>query len=1156
MKKNRILTYIILFLPILITIGFSSWIIVYTFEFEPTYKASPVSSLYDFSQTVIYNAEEQVPKPKDGVTITGNISYEYKLEKDTIYKSGKPINAGSYDVKITISNSDINGTCQVKFIINKKRINFTNQTISIAHGDGKCEPYWQSVQKYVKSQISFVDEKNAAVSSTEIMPSDINFEGMHNGVFSYGKVEVSVTDKTSSDMIGSTYVASITLNEQIADNYEFINGNQIYIKYKTVNLNGSLFTIEDAILAGSGDMTLVGGKIGDMINTYVKTCFSLVLNTKNYTISNRQLKVPYNSSGTTLTQKYEEGISEVYSVLYIPKGIRITLESNSSIVVCGYMYQGGQIQNRGVVMNHGDIYLKSSKYYSYGFTKGTGYMELDSNSEAVDVFMIYDWPGADEAINLKDGKAFPVKEWSVHNIACTIKFSHNALYNSVSFVAVLNGWITIPIDGLYIVGKTNTSKCLFRPTGSSSSSDYIIKTATIPNDTITESNQKYGQKDKIEIYGDYEDSNVEISVSGYGSFATSTSIAIPISYFDITVTEGTLNLTNSSYIFQNNTSKLIIESEAILKIDGDAYVAFLNDSVLTLRGTLKGTGTFGGIIDTDVTNAVVEIKNFYKDGIVLKTGPTTFDDKIESTAIGYIWQNNEISAEHVAFNNSYIYISKKIGSKYYFEGSLNYNLYTINYYLNGNYNNGLEEIDEEIVTETFPSFDETYIIGSNNLISREKTFYVIEGWYTDTSFSKESKFSSATLTKSDSSLTLYAKWIEKKFSFIYIVEYEDSATCERVNINIDASISNQMKSITKSSFNNGDIAINTTVTYLDKYFNGWYIGNTDNEQLKIGFSLSYEYFNSYVEQSGYDTIYLYCLFKDFVTYTVVYENVMTEVTGADTIQIQSNENLTLPNTSVYNSKNTILNYYAYWSFASYTDTISDFENNDPTYVINGIKISALISQIETYNNTQTDSAKKINLIDNKIVIYGKMKEKDYKVTDLRVDLYDSQIEQVTYYYNSGGVHTIPTGDSLKKDGFVYKEIDITGGTAGENNTLIIHENATIKIKYYKIITVSVTIKGFTDGVGSASVTIDKIYDSTTGIGGSITVTSSSTITTIQGAKITQIYAKTTFIGGTASISYQIGSSTTQSLESPSGRNQSKTHNISVEITADSNVSII
>ena len=190
---------------------------MYTFEFEPVYKANPVSSLFDYSQTVIYNAAEQVPKPKDGVTISGNISYEYKLEKDTTFISGKPINVGTYDVKITISNSDINGTCQVKFTINKKRINFVNQTISIGHGDGKCDPYWQSVQAYVKSQISFVDEKNVAVSNTEIVPSDINFDGMHNGVFSYGTVGVSVTDKTKSDMIGSTYVASITLNEQIAE---------------------------------------------------------------------------------------------------------------------------------------------------------------------------------------------------------------------------------------------------------------------------------------------------------------------------------------------------------------------------------------------------------------------------------------------------------------------------------------------------------------------------------------------------------------------------------------------------------------------------------------------------------------------------------------------------------------------------------------------------------------------------------------------------------------------------------------------------------------------------------------------------------------------------------------------------------------------------
>lgn len=1086
---------------------------MYTFEFEPVYKANPVSSLFNYSQTVIYNAAEQVPKPKDGVTISGNISYEYKLEKDTTFISGKPINVGTYDVKITISNSDINGTCQVKFTINKKRINFVNQTISIGHGDGKCEPYWQSVQTYVKSQISFVDEKNVAVSNTEIVPSDINFDGMHNGVFSYGTVGVSVIDKTKSDMIGSTYVASITLNEQIAGNYEFINGNQIYIKYKTVNLNGTLYTIEDAILAGSGDMTLVGGKTGDMVNTYVKTCFSLVLKTKAYTITNRKLKIPYDSSGTELTRKYEAGTDQVYSALYIPDGITINLESNSSIVVCGYMYQGGLIYNRGVVMNHGEIYLKSSKYYSYGFTKGTGLIELDGNSEAMDVFRLYDWPGADEAVSLKDANAFPVKQWSVHNIACNIKFMKNAIFNSISYVVIANGRGKIPIDDIFIIGNTSSSKCLFRPTSSSSNSDYIIKSTTIPNDTITTSNQKYGQKDKIELHGDYEDKTVQVSVKyliiDY-SFGTNTSMAVPLSNFDVAVSEGTLKLSNSSYIFQNSNSNIVVEEEAVLQIDGNAYVALLNNASMKLRGTLKGTGTFGGIIDTDVTNAVIEISNLYKEGIVLKTSSTAYDNTIKCTSTGYIWQNNAISTDRVAFSNGSIYISKNSGSKYYFEGSTQYNTYTINYYLNGNYNNGLTDTTEEKKSVSVPSFEDTYFIDETSLIEETKTFYKIEGWYTDTTFSKESKFSSTTLTKTNTTLTLYAKWIEKQFSFVYTVEYENSATGEKTDIsknNSDVKFYNKMDNITISSFKDGRLNITTTVSYLDKYFNGWYIGNTDNEQLKIGSLLLYDHFIEYVEQSGFDVIYLYCLFKDFVTYTVVFENVLADVTGAETIQIQSNENLTLPNTSVYNGNNTILNYYAYWSFASYNDTFADFENNDPTYVVNGIKISALISQIEAYNKTQTDNTKKISLTDNKIVIYGKMAEKDYKVTDLRVDLYDSQIESVTYYYNSGGIHTIPTGDSLKKDGYVYKETTITGGTTGENNTLIINGDATIKVKYYKIITVTITITtDYQVGVASGSVSIDKTYDSNSGIGEPTTVNSSTTITTIQGAYITEMKA--------------------------------------------------
>jgi hypothetical protein len=122
MKKNKIIFLLGILIPLLFTIGFSSWIIMYSFEFTPNYLNNPVSDLFEFSSSTEYNGEEQVPSPKNGIVISGDISYEYKLTTETEFVSGKPINAGSYDIKIFISNSDINGECRVKFTITKRKI--------------------------------------------------------------------------------------------------------------------------------------------------------------------------------------------------------------------------------------------------------------------------------------------------------------------------------------------------------------------------------------------------------------------------------------------------------------------------------------------------------------------------------------------------------------------------------------------------------------------------------------------------------------------------------------------------------------------------------------------------------------------------------------------------------------------------------------------------------------------------------------------------------------------------------------------------------------------------------------------------------------------------------------------------------------------------
>ena len=158
MKKKKVLTLLILMIPLLFTIGFSSWIITYSFTFTPDYKDSGISSLFNLENSTEYNGSEQVPAPKDGVVITGDIAYEYKLQGTNTFTSGKPINAGDYDIKITITNSTLNGTCQVKFTITKKQVKLSTNAVNINYGD--CDRYWSAMGAHIKSSIKFLDKNN------------------------------------------------------------------------------------------------------------------------------------------------------------------------------------------------------------------------------------------------------------------------------------------------------------------------------------------------------------------------------------------------------------------------------------------------------------------------------------------------------------------------------------------------------------------------------------------------------------------------------------------------------------------------------------------------------------------------------------------------------------------------------------------------------------------------------------------------------------------------------------------------------------------------------------------------------------------------------------------------------------------------------------
>ena len=141
------------------------------------------------------------------------------------------------------------------------------------------------------------------------------------------------------------------------------------------------------------------------------------------------------------------------------------------------------------------------------------------------------------------------------------------------------------------------------------------------------------QKDIIEIYGDYEDEELSISMKVTimtVNFKTSTSISASMGYMDVIVKSGSnLSLSMSDYVFMPGT-KIVIEEGATVNVGANVDVAMLGvadvssftsaagfgnsarfidkvDSYILVNGTLNVTGNIGGIINTSAPGAMLTL---------------------------------------------------------------------------------------------------------------------------------------------------------------------------------------------------------------------------------------------------------------------------------------------------------------------------------------------------------------------------------------------------------------------------------------------------------------------------------------------------------------------------------------------------------------------
>ena len=707
----------------------------------------------------------------------------------------------------------------------------------------------------------FTDYQITCKDGTEIDHSTtFSISYMENGVYYYGdstgKDTTGLKAGPLANVVGSTYLAYITINDienYILENIDaagtYVDGNSGYVafQYKTVVVGSTYYTIEEAINYANSTTCTFRTKGNE--TTYVETCFTRkdfsgiitgYSDNYTYTVGNGStLLVSYKDDTTKTNEKLTDdaGLSNVvYSVLTVPSGV--TLNINSELTVGAYINavnttinRTSQITRRGVVLNNGIINMNAnSSVYSFGYIKGSGKLNLKASSTAYDFMAMYDFPGGNNSSNIKD-TTFPVNAWSCHNIACSTEVAYNSSYKAYYKVTMSN---VIFWDPCGIVADSNS---VFKGI-----SGYLIKsTSGMDLQNITLHHTELGQKEILEVYGEFSDNTFSVSMSVLFisvSLKPDKNISMPISYMDVYIKANSkMNLEKMDYLFMPGT-KVVVEKGGEVTIDSGVDLVMLStselsgiggnrnfvdnellsqpgveDSKLIVNGRITCNGNLGGLILTETQNAILDISSgntISRYSCLISTADTIVKSNSQFKSEGYVINtanHTQVSLENKNLESQNYYSAKSTNNNYGWcvdsgVGTLTYN-----------------SIGGIVNPTQTPLVDVSagYNLGSLTLPIPTRAHYTFGGWYLEDSYQTTvSEFIDNQWRFKDyyifESTTLYAKWIPIEYTLIFNILDADGSDVTGVYIDQN-----------NISVNANNFPYNLIEPSRDGYiFDGWY----------------------------------------------------------------------------------------------------------------------------------------------------------------------------------------------------------------------------------------------------------------------------------------------------------------------------------------------
>lgn len=966
-----------------------------TFEIRP-FKINSSNTKYSILGEYEYTGSEI--KPNLVLTTTISSSKVFTLTSNDYSITGAT-NASTNATSTITGKGNYEGTIQISYVINKKHISLVKKKYEIKY-DPKSRDAgkWSNFSAQLKNLIEFTDKNGNSFT----IANDQYDVGIYDGTFGYGLDEsknnnsltliltnigienysngtnvskiLSNATKKYEYVIGSTYEIQVKIT---SDNYILDNDSlKNILRYKTALVDEDYYTIEEAMNLSSGTITFPGD--ASDVGTFVYTAFTNLENTPygtfNYTLNGRTLLLPFEDSvieKSVLSTKTTTSYGNIYAALYIPKQVSISVENSAKISICaeiGYNQKVSTtlVQKHGVIYNDGNIIFNESTYlYSYGYIKGTGKIEMKNNSLCMALFSVHDFPGGTAGSQMYT-KVLVTNSWTFHTISCELFLYSGCQYQSF-FHVVLSDSDCDASPILVGKGDKKDQNCLFIPNDINSNNYLRISSSpAISWKTKNESgylhyslingcNQLIGQRDQIEINGDYYDSTFSMEIKGYKvilgqpiavkvNFNTSTDISATIGLADIVINENSsLELTKSSYLFLPG-SKLEIRKGGKLKIGSGVNLSFVSiaelnalydynqatnsfqnksvdhdDAVLNIAGEirLETSSSIGGkIIATDENarlyfasgtlstsyNIYYDIKSpFYENGTATAKGSIDNVDG-EFTSSSYVSTAN-------ANNDGFTWISED-----------NVNIYNINFY----------DDDTLIITKEIQVLSgEIYEIKST-IFNFKKLFYELDTenpWLQSINGLSAIGKDISKLADDENNLNLYANWIEKTYSITYyfgcVIEDGSINSLDESDINFES----KLDEFTISNFIDNILNISTKASYNNMFFNGWYIG-IDKRINKTFTSITLEQFEQYLTQYPNMKLMLYGEFIESpanITFTTDYSDVATPISGTIKSSKGLQQQITLTDLDELSYQNTNNNnkfeYYFVGWYIKNSDTV-------------------------------------------------------------------------------------------------------------------------------------------------------------------------------------------------------------------------------------------